>query len=65
MRVLRRRDLLMKVGLSKSQIDRLEAAGKFPRRLQLGPRAIAWVEAEVELWLEDRVARRDAERRAA
>ncbi len=65
MRILRRKALIPKVGYSAATIDRLEAAGLFPRRLKLGPNSIGWLEAEVEAWIKQRVAKRDAERPAA
>ena len=46
---------------SYAQIQRLEDAGKFPRRVRLGngPRSrVAWVESEIEAWLAERIDRR-------
>lgn len=43
-------------------IARLEAAGQFPRRVQLGPNRVAWVLSEVEAWVNERIASRDATR---
>jgi len=37
---------------------RLEKAGLFPKRVQLGLNRVGWVEAEVLEWLEERLARR-------
>ena len=34
--------------------------GEFPAPLYLSPRALAWVESEVDAWLVDRLAERDA-----
>jgi prophage regulatory protein len=42
------------VGLSDSQIWRLERAGLFPRRVQLGPLAVGWFGDEVVAWVEAR-----------
>ena len=60
MRILRRRELVAKVGLSPMQIWRLETAGKFPGRVELGPNSVGWIEAEVDRWIELRIAKRDA-----
>ena len=38
----------------------LEAAGKFPKRVKLGARRYGYVESEIDRWLEERAARRDA-----
>ncbi len=45
---------------SPSHIDRLEAAGRFPKRVSLGPNRCAWVKEEVENWIKDRISERDA-----
>lgn len=49
------RDLVL---YSPAHIARLEAAGQFPKRVQLGPGRVGWVEEEVQDWLHDRAARR-------
>lgn len=36
------------VRLSRRQLDRLEAAGKFPRRVQISPGRVGWLADEVE-----------------
>ena len=40
-------------------IARLEAAGKFPKRIRLGVNRVGWLEQEVLAWLEERIAQRD------
>ena len=59
MRIIRRHELTDKVGYCLAHIYRLERAGEFPRRVQLGRRAVGWVEEEVENWLRERVDARD------
>lgn len=44
---------------SRVHLRRLEAAGRFPRRAQLGGNAVAWIESEIDAWLEERAAERD------
>ena len=46
------------VPYSRSSIYALVAAGKFPAPCRLGPRASAWVLAEVEAWAASRIAER-------
>ncbi len=41
-------------GLSRTTIWRLEQAGKFPRRRQLTPGRVGWLESEVLEWMESR-----------
>lgn len=40
--------------LSPSQIKRMERAGTFPQSIRLGPKAKAWIEEEIETWVEER-----------
>ncbi len=55
MRFLRIDEVIGKVGLSRPTIWRLERAGEFPRRRQLGQNSVGWVEEEVEEWMQSRV----------
>jgi prophage regulatory protein len=50
---------------SKVTIWRLERLRKFPKRVQVSPGRIAWVESEVQQWVADRIADRDAVTEAA
>jgi len=47
------------VGWSRMHIDRLEKAGRFPKRVHVGPNTIAWWSDEIEAMLEARSAERD------
>ncbi len=51
---LRTNQLIEKVGLSRSTIWRLESQGKFPKRRQIGPGAVGWLEEEIEQWMLNR-----------
>ena len=55
-------DLQRIVPLSRTTIWGLERQGDFPRRIRIGPNRVAWVEIEVEAWINDRLAERGAER---
>ena len=62
MRILRFPELkdFKGIGYSRMHIDRLEKRGTFPRRVHLGPAMVGWIESEIEDWLAERVAERDA-----
>jgi predicted DNA-binding transcriptional regulator AlpA len=49
--------------LSRSTIERLERAGKFPVRRRVSTRAVRWPAAEVERWLCGEVVVDDADDR--
>jgi prophage regulatory protein len=61
MKILRRPATRDKTGLSNATIDLKEARGEFPRRVVLGPRAIGWIEEEIDKWIAERAAERTAE----
>lgn len=44
---------------SPQHIQRLEDAGKFPKRVRLGQGRVGWVESEVLDWLNARIRERD------
>ncbi|MGH6870023.1 MAG: helix-turn-helix transcriptional regulator [Rhizomicrobium sp.] len=45
---------------SPQHIARLEAAGKFPKRVRLGANRVAWLMAELEQWVEQKASSRAA-----
>lgn len=55
MRILSKKDLRSLVLYSPAHIDRMEKAGHFPKRVQLGPCRVGWVEDEVLAWLQARI----------
>ena len=58
MKFLSKKQVREKVLYSPAHIARLEAAGMFPKRVQLGPGRVGWVEEEIEEWMRERVAKR-------
>ena len=59
MRILSKRQVKELVLYSPQHVARLEAAGQFPKRVQLGANRVGWVEEEVLDWLQKRIDRRD------
>jgi prophage regulatory protein len=53
-RIVRQRELRERIPVDDSTIWRWEQAGKFPRRIRLGPNSIGWRESEIAQWLDDR-----------
>jgi prophage regulatory protein len=52
--------VLSRIGLSRSEVYRRIATGTFPRPIKLGGRAVVWNSVEIDQWLSDRIAERDA-----
>jgi len=46
------------VPYSASHIWRLERSGKFPQRVRLGGNRVAWLQSEVNSWVESKLAAR-------
>ncbi len=59
MRMISKRQLKELVLYSPQHIARLEAAGKFPKRVRLGQCRVGWVEQEILDWLRERIERRE------
>jgi prophage regulatory protein len=54
-RLIRRPVVIDRTGLQTTQIYDLIAADKFPAPVAIGARAVAWVESEVDAWIEERI----------
>ncbi len=52
MRILRMPETASRVGLGRTVIYQRIASGEFPKPLKLGPRAIGFLEHEIDAWLE-------------
>ena len=59
--ILRRPEVSLRTGLGRSAIYAYLQAGQFPRPVKLGPRAVGWIEAEVDEWISERMKARDGE----
>ena len=61
MKFLSKKQIREKVLYCPAHIARLEAAGKFPKRVRLGPGRVGWVEEEIEEWMRVRIAKRQTQ----
>ncbi len=59
MKFLRLKDVMEKTGLSKSAIYSKIKEGEFPASVPIGSRTVAWVDSDVEKWLEWRLMVRE------
>jgi len=59
-RIIRRREVERRIGISRSALYRRIAKGTFPKPVTLsGGRAVGWIEREVDAFLARCVAQRD------
>ena len=49
------------INLSPSTLLRLEADGKFPKRVRIGERSVPWLASEIHAHIEALAAKREAE----
>jgi prophage regulatory protein len=55
LRILTKKEVCALVPYTPQHIHRLERAGRFPRRLQLGPNRVGWRLVDIERWINERV----------
>lgn len=55
--ILRLPAVKARTGLCRSTIYSRISEGAFPAPISLGGRAVGWIEAEIQAWLEDRIQR--------
>ena len=53
-RFIREPECKKTTGLSRTTRWRLEQQGQFPRRKQISPNTVGWLESEVQKWLRTR-----------
>lgn len=61
-RLLRLPAVLAKTARSRAATYAAIKKGSFPAPVQIGSNSVAWLEAEVDQWIEDRLAERDRQR---
>ena len=53
--LMRLPEVMKRTGFGRSQIYRLVNIGEFPKQIQISPGSVAWLESELEAWMEDRI----------
>ncbi|MEG3695900.1 AlpA family transcriptional regulator [Vibrio coralliirubri] len=61
MRFLKLKDVMEKTALSRSAIYRKMNNGNFPLSVNLGDRAVAWVDGEIDDWMESCLGLRESQ----
>jgi prophage regulatory protein len=56
LRILTKKEVCTLVPYTPQHIHRLEKAGRFPRRIQLGPNRVGWRLVDIENWINARAA---------
>jgi prophage regulatory protein len=56
---LRIADVCRVTGLPRATIYEMVSKGAFPEQVRLSPRAVGWIESEIQQWQEARIAARE------
>lgn len=55
MRLIKLKEVIEKTSLGRSTIYEFMTKGTFPKQISLGAKSVAWLESEVDDWIEDKV----------
>lgn len=58
-RLIRLPEVLKRVGLSRARMYGLINAGRFPKQVRIGLRSVAFIESEIEAWMDSVIAVRN------
>jgi prophage regulatory protein len=53
-RIMRLKEVVRMVGLSKATVWNMDRKGKFPKHRKLGPRSTGWLDTEIHEWIHER-----------
>lgn len=54
-RLIRRAEVIARVGLCKASIYNRMNAGEFPRPISIGGGRVAWLESDIDNWITERL----------
>jgi prophage regulatory protein len=61
MKLIRLKQVMECTGLARSTVYKFIAEGDFPKPVKLGVRVAAWVESEINDWVNARISQRDSQ----
>ncbi len=59
LKILRLPEVIARVGLKRASIYHHISEGTFPKPIPLGPRAVGWLEHEIDEWIRERLKTRN------
>jgi prophage regulatory protein len=60
--ILRKQEVLRRIGVSASTLWRMEREGEFPSPVRISTNRVGWVETEIDEWIQARIEQRGGER---
>ena len=61
-RIIRIKQVMDKIGLGRTKVYQMVESGDLPKPVRLGPRAVGFLESEIDEWIDARVAERDGKK---
>jgi prophage regulatory protein len=58
--LIRLDEVTRRTGLRSTSIYEAMKAGTFPKSVKITPKAVAWVDTEIDAWVSARIAEREA-----
>ena len=58
-KLIKKNEVMEMCGISSSTLYRLIKSGQFPNPVKTSERSVAWIENEVEQWIDSRIEERD------
>ena len=62
-RLLRLKEVISQTGLARSTIYDLMGRGEFPKSFKITERSTAWLESDIQEWIENKIANREGSKR--
>lgn len=59
MKLMKLKAVMECTGLARSTVYKFIAEGRFPKPVKLGVRMVAWVESEIQQWIQDKIEHRE------
>ena len=59
-KLIKKNEVMEMCGISSSTLYRLIKSGQFPNPVKTSERSVAWIENEVEQWIDSRIEERDS-----
>ena len=59
MKLIKLKTVMDCTGLARSTVYKFIAEDRFPKPVKLGARMVAWVEGEIQQWIQERIGERD------
>jgi len=59
MKLIKLKTVMDCTGLARSTVYKFIAEGRFPKPVKLGARMVAWVESEIQEWIQEKIEQRE------